>query len=119
VVALKSGGRLDLARVFGDLRPSGSGPRAIDCLSRPMSARRSGSRLQPSLEIARVMTSLVGAAAAPELAAPARRSAPASLPLAARRASTRRICLSAALRAAAALSTSDDQCAHAGDWRGL
>lgn len=58
VTALKSGGRLDLARVFGDLLAERIGPgAAIDCLlAVPLANRRQRERgFNQSLEIARVI----------------------------------------------------------------
>jgi ComF family protein len=93
VMALKSGGRLDLARVFADLLAARIGPAApFDCLlAVPLEARRQRARgFNQSLEIARGV--------ARRLALPLRsralrraRAGPAqqSLPLAARRGNVR------------------------------
>jgi ComF family protein len=93
VTALKSGGRLDLARVFGDLLAERVGPRAsIDCvLAVPLGRRRHQERgFNQSMEIAR--------AVARRLAAPLARGAlvragsgppQQSLPLSARRGNVR------------------------------
>ena len=112
VVALKSGGRLDLARVFGDLLAERIGHRVpIDCLLPvPMSARRQRERgFNQSLEIARVI--------ARRLSVPLRRRAlvrrragppQQSLPLAARRGNVRdAFALSAPLRARRAALVDD------------
>ena len=57
VVALKSGGRLDLARVFGDLLAERLGAVPIDCLlAVPLAAHRQRERgFNQSLEIARAV----------------------------------------------------------------
>jgi ComF family protein len=112
VMALKSGGRLDLARVFADLLAERIGAAApIDCLlAVPLAARRQRERgFNQSLEIARVL--------ARRLAAPLHRRAlvreragppQQSLPLRARRDNVRgAFVLKAALRARRAAVVDD------------
>jgi len=63
VMALKAGGRLDLARVFGQLLAERIGPRAsIDCLfAVPLADRRQRERgFNQSMEIARVIARHLG-----------------------------------------------------------
>lgn len=93
VTALKSGGRLDLARVFGDLLAERVGRRApIDCvLAVPLSARRQRERgFNQSIEIARVIARHLAVPLARRALVRTGTSPPQqSLPLHARRANVR------------------------------
>jgi ComF family protein len=93
VTALKSGGRLDLARVFGDLLAERvSGAVSIDCLlAVPLAARRQRERgFNQSLEIARALARRRSLRLPHRLLSRTRGGPPQqSLPLQARRANVR------------------------------